>query len=131
MSFTHKYAVYNGKLVYLAVNSNEAPPDDFWDPLIQTLRELANSADEQVLLFVDAPASTGRPTSEQIQRLKGFPGKRFKVALISDSMVIRGAIKPVKWMGYKIEAYPSTKREDAMFFLGLYPEERAWLEGQL
>lgn len=118
-----------GSLVYFAAEGTEAPPEAFWETFLGQVKTLTEEG--EVRVFADARRGTGHPTPEQKEDLKKFQADKVQASLITDSMVIRGIILSLKWMNYKVNAFPGSKMDQAMEFLKCTPEEQAWLRQQM
>jgi hypothetical protein len=109
--------------IILVLQTAEAPSDPEWDEFVAALRAFgARLPQVRVLVFTDG----GGPTTMQRARVielcaaTGYP----RVAVVSDSLIVRSAIRIFRWFGATIECVSPARAEEAYAFLGLTPPER-------
>ena len=101
----------------LKYHNEDKPADDEWDVFVEALRT-AGPGTTAILTLTDGggPTPTQRKRAAQAILTRDEP---IPAAVLSDSMVVRGMITAVKWMGVSIAAFRPSELDEALGYLGL------------
>jgi len=117
----------HGRLM-IAVLNGGAPTDDEWNRWIE-LGKPRLGAD--IRCVIDVYESPG-PNARQRQLLTPWKDKvDMRTAVLSDSIIARGVVTAVSWLGIQNKAFVPGDVEGAARYLGLSPAEHAIASDQL
>jgi len=106
--------------LYLAVLCGGAPTDDEWSRWV-ALGVRRNGQQQRVLI----ESRGGGPTAKQRQAILSANKADVRIAVMTDSTVVRGIVTAVAWFGVALRAVPLNRFEAAATYLELTPEELA------
>jgi hypothetical protein len=103
----------------IAAHTNEAPPDDQWDALLDFYRTQRTL---RVLVYTEG----GAPTAAQRVRLNAvLKGREALVAILTSSALARAAGAALRWFRPEIRIFSPAELEGALDYLGAAGSDRA------
>lgn len=105
--------------VVVCVHDEQAPTDAEWDRWLQLLRERAG---RDARAFVETRG--GGPNAKQRKLLAdAVKDLDLRCAILSDSMVVRGMVTAIAWLGVPLRAFTPGEFRPAAEYLGLTHDE--------
>lgn len=116
--------------VLLGVHSDATPSDEEWECWRALLCQRA--ADERLRVLVEAHEHSG-PDARQRKLLRHTTAahRDYKTAVLTESMLTRGIITAVAWLGIPTRGYSFREYSAAFTFLDLSQREMKWALGAL
>jgi hypothetical protein len=115
-------ATHRFERVVMAVHDHRTPTDDEWGRWVQMCRERAG---QDMRGFVESRTGGG-PNARQRKELSyALHGVDARSAIFTDSLISRGIVTAISWMGIPIRAFASEDFRNAADYLGLTNEELA------
>lgn len=103
----------------IAVHTTRAPSAAEWRQYIGTIREI-DPDKLRTLVFTDG----GAPTSTQRKEVTAaLGGRASRGAIVSASLMVRGAVTALSWFNPLIRAFPPSDVGGALQYLGVPAEE--------
>jgi hypothetical protein len=94
------------------------PGEAVWASFVATMKELRSEVG-RVLVF----SAGGSPNAKQRAHLRQQVGT-IHAAILTDSIVARGAVTALSWLGLSIAAFAPPQVTGAMDYIGVPPDER-------
>lgn len=108
----------------LLVHSEEAPTDREWDAYIDFVN--AQLPDRIRILVVSNGGTPSAPQRNQIKDVATqFPDKTIPTAVITTSVLARGAVTAINWFFKNVRAFAPMEIAEALKFLEIPPEAEA------
>ena len=101
------------------------PSDAVWDAYVATMAELRSQVG-RALVFT----AGGSPNAKQRANLGQHAGK-IRAAILTDSIVARGVVTALSWLGVSIAAFPPAQVTGAMDYIGVPFDERELVQRTL
>lgn len=111
-----------GRVVVL-VHPSGAMPDDDWNRIQTDLAAMGPATDDERMV-VWAEGSINANQRKAAKEMNGG-GKERKVVMFTDSMVTRGVMQALAWMGMKIRAFSKADVDKGLAAEGLDKDEAA------
>ena len=118
MTATLRYAVLDG--IMLEIHDQRAPSDADWDAMLDHFDAHTDEALGAIVLS-DGPGPNAAQRKRLAERLRG---RRIQTVVITDSLVARGAVTALRWVGHAIQAFASSDLERAIASFSFLPEQR-------
>lgn len=107
----------------LVVHADIVPSESDWS---QMLRTRDDAKPKSILVVAPPKASINASQRADVQTYLAQTGAR--IAVLTDSKLVRGAALAVAWFGVPVRAFPSKGLGDALTFLEVKPERLQIIE---
>jgi regulator of extracellular matrix RemA (YlzA/DUF370 family) len=102
----------------IAVHHTSPPTDEQWDRWIA----LCSEQDGPIRVVVESHG--GAPNAKQRRALSdALAGRDLRSAILSDSIVVRGVVTALAWLGVSLRAFPLHDYPSVAAYLGLSNDE--------
>lgn len=104
--------------VLLVVHAPREPTDQEW-------AEMMSSSDHERLSGAVIIVNDGvRPTPKQRAEIQQRMRRDVPLAIVTDSLLTRGAVTALGWLGVKVRAFSGSERGAALSWAGVFDVER-------
>ncbi len=115
MAVTIAHEIVSGTM--LLVHAPKAPANDDWNAYIE---ELSSDKVERLLVFTDGVG----PNAAQRDRMHKRLSRDFPTAVVTPSLIARGIVTAISWLGREIRAFRPDELDDAIEYLRVVDRDR-------
>ncbi len=116
--------------ISLLVHSTRAPSDHEYDGYLEFIATLPPQI-RRSMVVTPGPGPNARQRAKTNEVLKARKQMDAKVAVVTDSTMVRGIVTALSWFNREIRVFSMAKIHDALRYLNANPEEASRLLIQL
>lgn len=107
--------------VGIAVHDSVPPTDEEWARWIALSRD---SGSMEGRALIESQHGVGPNAKQRLQMAEAIVGRDIRASILTESLVVRGIVTAIAWLGIPQRAFPLGHYDEALSFLGLTERER-------
>jgi hypothetical protein len=117
---TLEFGKVTGQQIYVYVSSSTlAPAEDEWDAYVAFLTQgFDQTSQVRVIVYTRSPPPSAIQRRKLMDAVKPL-AKRLRVAILTDSNLVRGVVTALSWVGGQYTAFAPEQLLDAVTSLGI------------
>ena len=108
--------------VAVAVHDTVPPTDEEWERWIAYYK-MSERSEGRAL--IESRHGAGPNAKQRKAMAEAIKGRDIRAAVLTESLIVRGIVTAIAWLGIPQRAFPTGQYEEAASFLGFTPDERS------